>query len=380
MHGARKLVIQKLDELLPLEGPGLKILDVCSGDGEITEYLEKFGDVTSVDFDPRRSKSERHPTFLRDVAYTPWYWAKRNSFDVVTCFYAIQHIWGDEGAVWREIRRALKPGGLFLTTGRFLTTRPKHEPRHDPGRSDDASSLHAMGLAAGLTSLSVETFQYTEMGFAPDYINPNVHFSAFGKGVPSAAWHSAKARYRLLDIDGWMHDDELEWLYQTAAGQAGGTVVEVGSFLGKSSCSILAGLKDGGGGRLACIDTFDGRDTSRHAEMKKLGKDAMLNLHRANTRERGLPDAFYYVGHSAQDSILSTFEREGLDWVFIDGDHNKPAVALDIKNWRTKVARGGILSGHDYHADFPGVKAAVDEAFGSKVENPAGSIWKVVVD
>lgn len=379
MHGARKLVIDGLKEKMPLASPGkLSILDLCSGDGEIAEWLEVFGNVVSVDFDPRRSKSTRHPKLLRDVAYTPWYWAKRNSFDVVVCAYSLQHVWGDEPAVWREIRRVLKPGGFFFNVGRHDLRTPHWEPRADPGRTDTPDTLVALGISSGLHPQEILLMKYDEVCYRRVElpVEANAFFGVFRKGKSAASWSEAKCRYDLLSVDGWMHEDELQWLYETAAGQAGGTVVEIGTFLGKGACSILAGLQEGGGGRLVCVDTFDGRGTSRHEEMKKLGVEGVISLHRAATRKRGLPDPFFYVGRSHDEKIAGVFEKEGVDWLFVDGSHDADSVDLDLKTWVPKVARGGIISGHDYHTDFPGVISAVNDRF-SRVFLPAGSIWKV---
>jgi len=51
------------------------------------------------------------------------------------------------------------------------------------------------------------------------------------------------------------------------------------------------------------------------------------------------------------------------DFVFIDAGHSFEAVRSDVANWRSKVRPGGWFGGHDYHAKFPGVVRAVDEAF-----------------
>jgi hypothetical protein len=53
-----------------------------------------------------------------------------------------------------------------------------------------------------------------------------------------------------------------------------------------------------------------------------------------------------------------------LDFVFIDADHSYEAVKADIAAWRERIRPGGWLTGHDYDRNkFPGVVAAVDEAF-----------------
>lgn len=49
------------------------------------------------------------------------------------------------------------------------------------------------------------------------------------------------------------------------------------------------------------------------------------------------------------------------DVVYIDGDHSYEAVRADIAAYAGKLAAGGFLAGHDYHAGYPGVIQAVDE-------------------
>lgn len=45
------------------------------------------------------------------------------------------------------------------------------------------------------------------------------------------------------------------------------------------------------------------------------------------------------------------FADGSLDWVFLDGDHDYPAVLDDIKAWLPKVKTGGVLAGHDFVPD-----------------------------
>jgi hypothetical protein len=45
------------------------------------------------------------------------------------------------------------------------------------------------------------------------------------------------------------------------------------------------------------------------------------------------------------------FDDSSLDYVYIDGDHEEPAVAADIKAWYPKVKTGGMLAGHDVVAN-----------------------------
>ena len=65
-----------------------------------------------------------------------------------------------------------------------------------------------------------------------------------------------------------------------------------------------------------------------------------------------------------------------VDMVFIDGDHSYEAVRADIAAWRPLARR--MLCGHDLHASGakPGVRQAVEEAFGDGARVvPGTSIW-----
>ncbi|MCO6019385.1 hypothetical protein CKN86_13325 [Carnobacterium divergens] len=71
--------------------------------------------------------------------------------------------------------------------------------------------------------------------------------------------------------------------------------------------------------------------------------------------------------------------NNSLDLVFIDGNHEYEFVLEDIKIWKEKVKKGGIISGHDY--DYPnieGVKIAVDEFFENEVTIENDYVWYVI--
>ena len=55
------------------------------------------------------------------------------------------------------------------------------------------------------------------------------------------------------------------------------------------------------------------------------------------------------------------FEDESVDFVYIDGLHTYEAVKFDIMLYWPKVKPGGVLAGHDYGPDWPGIVKTVDE-------------------
>lgn len=49
---------------------------------------------------------------------------------------------------------------------------------------------------------------------------------------------------------------------------------------------------------------------------------------------------------------------KSVDFIYVDGDHTRAAVLIDLQSWLPKLKRRGIMAGHDYYGD---VKTAVDE-------------------
>jgi len=58
--------------------------------------------------------------------------------------------------------------------------------------------------------------------------------------------------------------------------------------------------------------------------------------------------------------VSEEFERQSIDFVYIDAAHDYKSVWEDIRAWWPKIKMGGIIAGHDYHGD---VKKAIDNYF-----------------
>ena len=83
------------------------------------------------------------------------------------------------------------------------------------------------------------------------------------------------------------------------------------------------------------------------------------------------------IVRASTDEALSLVPRK-FDFVFIDADHSYEAVKRDIKRWRKRVRRGGILAGHDYkRSSHPGVTRAVNEIFPAGLETDVNGVWLV---
>lgn len=154
-----------------------------------------------------------------------------------------------------------------------------------------------------------------------------------------------------MHIWGWMSPDELTWLHSTAA--AMGSVAEVGALRGRSSFALLAGCP----GPVYCIDPWDDpAGESYPAFMENCGHfDNLVPVTGLSpAAATGVPD---------------------VDMVFLDGGHDYEQVAADLAAWTPKARK--LICGHDYnHQGFPGVKQAVDEAFGDRVKPATGRGWR----
>lgn len=155
---------------------------------------------------------------------------------------------------------------------------------------------------------------------------------------------------RAKAINGWMADNELEYL--AGAASRSRRIVEIGSWAGRSATAIASHTQ----GTLHCVDTWE------RALVHYPGGAMEPSLFQEFlTNTAGLP-----VITVMTDSLTAAkwFKDSGqtFDMIFIDADHTEPGIRGDIRAWRELLAPGGILCGHDYEfSGWPDVKPVVDE-------------------
>lgn len=168
-----------------------------------------------------------------------------------------------------------------------------------------------------------------------------------------------------LSVPGFMSPEELEWLYQQACRMR--SIVEIGSWKGRSAVALLNGLRDGLGGVLHCVDLWERWSPQRIARASV--HDFMANVQTSAGR---LP----VMWPMASVEAASQFPGH-VDMVFIDGSHDGLSVARDIDAWKSRAAR--LLCGHDFgHPDYPDVERVVRERF-PDVERGPGYLWSLPV-
>jgi len=117
--------------------------------------------------------------------------------------------------------------------------------------------------------------------------------------------------------------------------------------------------------RYEIADTYRGTVYGGRRGVSQAFMDAMHDavLHRF-AAEIAAGRVVVHRAASAETSAL--FPDEYFDWIYIDGNHLYEFVRRDLELYHTKVKRGGLIAGDDYHRGGwwkGGVKRAVDEFF-----------------
>lgn len=147
------------------------------------------------------------------------------------------------------------------------------------------------------------------------------------------------------DITGWFDYPEVIDLLISGAVD-GDTIVETGTYYGASLA--YAGVEINKPGRQISYISFDN-------DMSVERLDSVLGVAERIGNGNILP----MLGNSVKSS--KQFPNESLHAVFLDACHDYDFVKEEIAAWWPKVKRGGIFSGHDYDASWPGVVKAVQE-------------------
>lgn len=138
-----------------------------------------------------------------------------------------------------------------------------------------------------------------------------------------------------------------------------GKGVEVGVKEGWNALQILQDFT----GHLYLVDIWDNMDDFDHC--RELLKD--------------YGDRVTYIRTNSVEASQLFMDCD-LDFVYIDADHCYKAVKADFKAWYPKVRWGGIISGHDYSIQFPGVIRFVTELSEvKKVYYTDGDEWEGVL-
>jgi predicted O-methyltransferase YrrM len=164
-------------------------------------------------------------------------------------------------------------------------------------------------------------------------------------------------RQAAVAAKGFMPEDEGDALYAAAATvPAGGLILEVGTYCGKSTLYLAAAARVAGA-QVVTVDHHRGSEENQagwewHDTTvvdPRTGRMDTLPFARRNLADAGVEDVVTLViGQSEQ---VGRWWATPVAMLFIDGGHSEEQAQADYGAWARHVAPGGLLLIHDVFPD-----------------------------
>lgn len=164
------------------------------------------------------------------------------------------------------------------------------------------------------------------------------------------------------DVPGWFDFGDI-YAEAVAEARPDAHFVEVGAAFGRSACFMGEAIRASGKPiRFDVIDAWGDAQVRRDFE--------------ANTRACGVRN-YILPWWGTWEEFVPRFRLAECDLVFLDADHSYKATAAAIWAWLPKVRPGGVLAGHDFTDEHPGVIRAVAELLPGAVRRGSSFFWRV---
>lgn len=161
-------------------------------------------------------------------------------------------------------------------------------------------------------------------------------------------------------VAGWLEDSEAELLLAAAAlvtrGEGARTLVEIGSYQGRSTVVLGAALRAlSPESRLYAIDPHEG--TVGAADRRLSRGTPTFDSFCANIEAAGVA----HVVEPVRSLSYETPWSRPIDLLFVDGLHDRMNVERDFRHFAPFLTPFAVALFHDYAGYYPGVVAFVDE-------------------
>ncbi len=217
------------------------------------------------------------------------------------------------------------------------------------------------------------------------FVDLNRHYGTLKAVFGESLLQRLGIRRHWYEIDGWFN-----WRVVQEEAVAhfpdGSRFVEVGTYLGRSLCSLGEVVE-----RSSKSITIIGVDTCRgsgpegwrgkdyHADAVQQGGGTFAGALHKNLLDCGFGDKIQLI-ISNSVAAAQLFSDGSLDWVHLDAQHDYESVKADIEAWLPKIKTGGWLSGDDYNEQkWPEVVKAVGDLL-PQAELWADLQWRFVVE
>jgi predicted O-methyltransferase YrrM len=157
-----------------------------------------------------------------------------------------------------------------------------------------------------------------------------------------------------MRIPGFTSPIELSFLYHAVLALPGnGRVVEIGSYLGRSTVVLGHAVAEAGRAPVVAVDPHTG--------------DLTIDGSRQDTRDRFLQnmtaagvDRHVRLIHATSVDAADEWSGEPVELLFVDGLHTRDAVVADVESWSPFLAHRGCVVFDDYLV-YQDVRAALRE-------------------
>jgi ornithine carbamoyltransferase len=129
------------------------------------------------------------------------------------------------------------------------------------------------------------------------------------------------------------------------ASAGGGSIVEIGSFKGRSTICLARGSKAGRNVRIYAIDPHRG---TAYEDFKR------------NLAVTDIEDIVTHVRRPSQEALPAIGDQP-IELLFIDGNHKYPMVLEDFEQYVPRVVDGGVVAMHDTIKAYPGSKRVAED-------------------
>jgi hypothetical protein len=159
-------------------------------------------------------------------------------------------------------------------------------------------------------------------------------------GKSAGADSLASSPRELEDVEGWLTDAQAQRLRARAAA-ADGTVVEIGSFRGRSTIVLASAAPN-----VVAIDPHAGSDRGPQEIAPDAERgDEDHEAFRANLARAGVEA---HVRHVRRPSAEAHADVDGpVALLYVDGAHRYGPARADLANWGRRVSPGGAMLVHD---------------------------------
>jgi predicted O-methyltransferase YrrM len=186
--------------------------------------------------------------------------------------------------------------------------------------------------------------------------------------VLNEAWEETRK------VPGHLVENETRFLGLLAACvPAKGTIVEIGSFKGRSTVMLAKVASHYGWGSVVAIDPHNSPILLDHqADLEASShQDFVDSIHAAGVSDHVEP----HIAYSAD--VASSWSRP-IRLLWIDGDHSYEGAKKDLDGFLPHLVPGGVVAFHDALNEFPGpIRVFVENVLGSDRFGPAGFVHSI---